>query len=160
MNVFFDTSALVKYFREEEGTRQVTALIQNPQNTLWIMELARIEFISALFRHYRTGGLSKAQLAIALEGFDQEYPRFQVEPLGRVLASEAERLVRKYGQTEGLRTLDALHLAAFTLIAEQDWLFVAADNTLCHVVRKENHRAYHPLTDHLPGLVENESEAD
>lgn len=33
MNVFFDTSALVKYFRAEEGTRQVSLLIQNPQNT-------------------------------------------------------------------------------------------------------------------------------
>lgn len=160
MNVFFDTSALVKYFREEEGTRQVTALIQNPQNTLWIMELARIEFISALFRHYRSGALSEDQLENALKGFDEEYVKFQVEPLGRVLASEAERLVRKHGQTEGLRTLDALHLAAFTLIAEQDWLFVAADDTLCHVARNENHRVYHPLKDQLPGFVENESETE
>ncbi|MDX1957941.1 MAG: hypothetical protein SFU98_05180 [Leptospiraceae bacterium] len=29
MNLFFDTSALVKYFHEEEGTDIVTSLIKN-----------------------------------------------------------------------------------------------------------------------------------
>ncbi len=36
MNLFFDTSALVKYFYVEAGTEQVEKLIQNPQNTIWL----------------------------------------------------------------------------------------------------------------------------
>jgi predicted nucleic acid-binding protein len=51
--LFFDTSALVKYFHVEEGTEQVTALINDSHNEIWVLELARIEFISALFRKYR-----------------------------------------------------------------------------------------------------------
>ncbi len=40
---------------------------------------------------------------------------------------EAENLLKSYGKTYGLRTLDALHLAAFSLISESDWTFVTAD---------------------------------
>ena len=32
MNLFFDTSALVKFFHEEEGTKKVTQLILNHEN--------------------------------------------------------------------------------------------------------------------------------
>lgn len=147
MNLFFDTSALVKYFHEEAGTHQVTALIQDKRNTIWLLEIARLEFISALFKNYRMGALNKEQLEGALSGFEIECTRFHIEPLGRVVTSEAERLISKHGETKGLRTLDALHLAAFILIAEQDWLFVAADNTLCEVVKLEGSKTYNPLTD-------------
>ncbi len=50
MNIFFDTSALVKHFHEEEGTKSVTCLINNVQNNIYISELARLEFLSALNR--------------------------------------------------------------------------------------------------------------
>ena len=46
MNLFFDTSALVKFFHEETGTELVTQLINNPQNEVWISELTK-EFIYA-----------------------------------------------------------------------------------------------------------------
>ena len=48
MILFFDTSALVKYFHVEEGTEQITALINDPNNEIWILELARIEFIGLI----------------------------------------------------------------------------------------------------------------
>jgi hypothetical protein len=34
MNIFFDTSALVKFFHEEPGTKIVTDLINNPDNNI------------------------------------------------------------------------------------------------------------------------------
>jgi len=48
MNIFVDTSALVKYFHEEEGTSVVTSLIDNSDNVIVVSELAHLEFISAL----------------------------------------------------------------------------------------------------------------
>ena len=47
MNLFFDTSALVKLFRKEEGSEVVTKLITAQENEVWILELVRIEFFSA-----------------------------------------------------------------------------------------------------------------
>lgn len=144
MNLFFDTCALVKYFHVEDGTEQVTALIHNPENKIWILELARTEFISTLFRKYRNRVIDENQLTSAIKGFDLEYSKFNVEPLNGLVASEAEELLKKYGKYEGLRTLDSLHLAAFRIIAEKDWVFVSADEVLCKTVKLENFQVINP----------------
>jgi uncharacterized protein with PIN domain len=56
MILFFDTSALVKVFHEEKGSEVVTSLIKAKDNEVWISELARIEFLSAIFRRVRAVG--------------------------------------------------------------------------------------------------------
>ncbi len=141
MNLFFDTSALVKYFYYEMGTEQVSALIENPDNSLWILELARTEFLSALLKKYRTREIGETQLQIAIEGFESTVCHFHIEPLGHIVTQEAEKLLKKYGRTEGLRTLDALQLGAFVLLveAEDDWQFIVADKTLAYVAQCENY---------------------
>jgi hypothetical protein len=45
-------------------------------------------------------------------------------------------MLQKFGKEHGLRTLDAIHLATFSLIAESKWLFVCSDETLCLVVKE------------------------
>jgi uncharacterized protein with PIN domain len=52
MNFFFDTSALVKFFHVEAGTELVTQIMEHSSSEIWISELARIEFISALYRRF------------------------------------------------------------------------------------------------------------
>jgi len=111
MNLYFDTSALVKLFHEESGTEVVTDLINNPENSIFISDLTRLEFISALCRRYRNKEINDQELNEALSGFREDYSRFHVEPLGQMVLQEAEELLMKYGKTYGLRTLDALHLA-------------------------------------------------
>jgi hypothetical protein len=41
----------VKYFRIEEGTDKVTTLIHDLDNELRVLELARVEFFSAIFKN-------------------------------------------------------------------------------------------------------------
>lgn len=53
MNLFFDTSALVKFFHTEEGTDKVTELINSEENEIWISEVAGLEFLSAILRRLR-----------------------------------------------------------------------------------------------------------
>ena len=48
MILFFDTSALAKFFHNEEGTEAVTDLLNSQENEPWILELATLEFISVL----------------------------------------------------------------------------------------------------------------
>jgi PIN domain len=69
MILFFDTSALVKFFHREEGTEVVISLITDPGNTVWVSELARIEFVCALHRRYRMKEIDEDQLTRALDGF-------------------------------------------------------------------------------------------
>lgn len=135
MKLFFDTSALIKFFHEEEGTREVTKLITEEESEIWVSELVRIEFISALFRRLRNNEITEDKLNDAVTGFDEQIAFFNVEPLGHAVMKEAESLLKRYGKNQGLRALDALHLGTFSLISGDNWLFVAADKTLCDVVQ-------------------------
>jgi len=145
MNLFVDTSALVKLFHEEEGTEFVTSLLTQPANSVWLLDLAKLEFLSAIYRRFRNGDLDESALVLALEGFEQELTRFHMEPLTHAIVEEAESLMRIHGKNAGLRTLDAIHLGCFCLISEMDWGFVSADTTLCEVARKMGFNALNPL---------------
>ena len=145
MNLFIDTSALVKFFHEEKGSEAVTELITSQENEVWILELVRLEFINALFRRFRNKEINNIQLNEAISGFNKEITSFNIEPLRQAVIKEAESLLQKYGKTEGLRTLDALYLGAFSLIAEDERGFVAADENLCKVAQLIGFRAINPL---------------
>jgi uncharacterized protein with PIN domain len=82
MILFFDTSALVKFFHEEKGSETVTNLVLSKDNEIWISELARIEFLSAIFRRFRNREVDDEQLREALMGFEEQLATFNVEPLG------------------------------------------------------------------------------
>lgn len=145
MKLFFDTSALIKYFHEEEGTFEVTALINSNDNEIWISELARVEFLSALFRRARNREITDEQLAEAISGFDDESASFNCEPFGHATVKEAESILKQYGISHGLRTLDAMQLSAFSLIAEKDWYLVSADDNLCSAVKAQGLNTINPL---------------
>jgi len=46
MNLYVDSSALIKYFHKEQGTEKVTGLLNDASNEIWISELAIIKFYS------------------------------------------------------------------------------------------------------------------
>lgn len=145
MNLFFDTSALVKFFHEEEGTGAVSGLILDLNNDVWILELARLEFLSAVFRRFRTKELNEERLNKAIDSFEKQVDRFNVEPLGRAVLEEAALLIKNHGKTHGLKALDAMHLGAFSLLSEEDWAFVAADDSLCRIAEVLAYKTINPV---------------
>lgn len=145
MILFFDTSALIKFFHEEDGTDVVTKLITSKDNEVWILDLCRLEFISALYRRFRNNEIDENILNEAINGFEEEITRFQVEPLSQIVIHEAESLLKKYGKKHGLRTLDSLHLGCFSLVSEENWYFVAADENLCRVVESMGFKTINPI---------------
>ena len=145
MNLFFDTSALVKVFHEEKGSATITALIQDRANVVWILELARLEYASALFRRYRNREIDDSRLEEAITGFDEQCGSYHVEPLSPAFVQEAERLLREHGKKHGLRALDALHMAGYSLLAEEDWTLVTADTNQTQLARLLSWRVINPL---------------
>ena len=146
MILFFDASAFVKFFHEETGSEAVTRLIISKDNEIWISDLARIEFLSALFRRLRNREINEEQLKQAVEGFEEQITLFNIEPLGRVILREAELLLKRYGKTRGLRALDALQLGTFSLISEKGWLFVVADDGLWKTAESAGFNTINPLS--------------
>lgn len=138
MNLFFDTSALVKYFHLEAGTAQVVSLMDDPANEIWVSDLARIEFISALYRKCRRGDIDDMQLQETLSTFDLEWGQMNRQPISEAVIEQADQLMRQKAKQYGLRALDAIQLASFKLLAEDNWSFVVADGILADTTASES----------------------
>jgi predicted nucleic acid-binding protein len=144
--LFFDTSALVKFFHREKGTDAVTSLITDPDSSVWVSELARLEFVCALYRRYRMKEIDEDQLMRALDGFYSEFSRFKTRKIGSAVLNEAEALVDRLGKSLGLRALDAIHLATFSLFNQlEEMPFVAADDILLTAARSIGAKVINPL---------------
>lgn len=138
MNLFFDTSALVKYFHAEAGTAQVVTLMDDSANEIWVSDLARVEFISALHRKFRRGDIDDVQLQETLAAFDLEWAQMNQQPINDAVIQQADQLMRQKAKQYDLRALDAIQLASFMLLAEDNWSFVVADGILADTVTSEN----------------------
>jgi uncharacterized protein len=63
MSHYLDTSALVKLFSTEPGSEKIKELVNNPENEIWVLELALIELLSAVFRKYRNNEIDERKLS-------------------------------------------------------------------------------------------------
>lgn len=133
MNLFFDTSAFVKFFDLETGSNFVTELILNPDHNLFISELAVLEFHSAILRKVRTSELEKSEMEIIIKNFNNDLQYFHIEKIHDSVIQEAKNLILKYGEKFSIKTLDSIHLASYNLIYENGWKFIATDEKLCRV---------------------------
>ena len=146
MILFFDTSALVKLFHEEEGTKKVTELVGSTQNSnIWFSELSKLEFASTLHRKFRENKLDDVSLKSALADFQEFLGCTREESLSSEVLNEANNLIDQYGKLLGLRTLDSIILATYSLLNEQERRLVAADTTLVNIARKMSFRVINPL---------------
>jgi len=59
MNLFFDTSALVKIFHDEAGSIEIRNIYIDGKKYLYILDIAQIEYYSALYRRFRNKEISK-----------------------------------------------------------------------------------------------------
>lgn len=117
MNLFFDTSALVKFFIEEQGTEKVESLVLDKNNNLYIFELAEVEFYSALYKRLRMNELTHDDLELIFKEFKRDLSKFQMETFAPSIKEEAIEIIKRIGSTKmNVRTLDVLHLSCFNVI--------------------------------------------
>ena len=111
MTYFFDTSALIKLYHPERGSKQVETVFNEPGRRILISRLAGIEFHSALGLKTRVGQLdSKSALALRISFLsDIASGSVTLIALAEHHCVTAENLIVRYGGQRALRTLDALH---------------------------------------------------
>lgn len=131
---FFDTSALGKHYHAEIGTPKVEALLAEPGSRHFISRLGAVEILSVFAGKVRTGVISAADFDILRRRFLTELSHriFQVVRMTGFHYQEAERLLRKHGPTQRLRTLDALQLAVALDLRARELIdpFICADRHL------------------------------
>ena len=139
-SLFADTSALLKWYIAEARSDDVDALFV-AQSSIAISRLAGVEFCGALGRRRRsrqiTGRLEKA--ALNLFYTHQRDGNIVVLPLADTTCAEAEHLMRAYPGI-GLRTLDAMHLAAAKLMRAVE--FASADRIQIAAAKAMGLRVY------------------
>ena len=148
---FFDTSAAVKYYHAEIGTRAVSAMFAQPGRRVLISSLGFIEIQSAFALKVRSAvhdrkaaGIQRARLLLDVAAGDIE-----VFSITEDHFATAERLIGRYGFGYRLRTLDALQLAVALDLATQGLVdhFVAADQPLGEVASLEGLGVINPESE-------------
>ncbi|MBX9787657.1 MAG: type II toxin-antitoxin system VapC family toxin [Pirellulales bacterium] len=134
---FLDSSALVKQYHDESGSRKVAQLFADQGNRFLVSRLALVEVRSSFARLVRVGVLTTAdfaRLAAQLES-DVSAKILVVAALSSQRLRDASELLGTHGLTKSLRTLDAIHLATAQSLHQRTRLaaFVAADKKLLAV---------------------------
>lgn len=109
--LYLDTSALLKLFIEEEGSRRVRALAHGPSSAevLLASRLGHTEASVSLARMVHLGRLAAAELPESLGRLDDYWDRsIQEVDISEEVLEDARQLAQRFP----LRTYDAIHLAS------------------------------------------------
>ena len=136
----FDSSALGKHYHAEIGTAFVDALLQEPGAHHFISRLTVVELHSVFAGKVRTGVITAAAFQLLRVQLHNDIGRRIVRVLRMTEAHyhDAEGLLRRYGLTRQLRTLDALQLAVALDLRSRGMCdhFVCADQRLGEVAQQ------------------------
>jgi predicted nucleic acid-binding protein len=131
MNVFADSSALVKLYADEADNERISELV-----SLAVSQIARVEVPAAIWRKQRLGELGPSDAQALVEEFEADYfgtegvrPRFAAVALTAGLLDGAARMCA----THALRAYDGVQLSAATSARAVDsdcTTFAAFDTTL------------------------------
>ena len=115
MIIYFDTSALVKRYIEEAGSREVAALFEEGNAILGSVIVAQVEMAAALQKAIRLGNASEALLSEIWQDFLNDWKSFTRIQVSGSLVERASQI----SFTNKLRGYDSLHLAAATMWQEK-----------------------------------------
>jgi len=150
---YHDTSALMKHYHTEIGTAVVDHLLVEPFSHHFLSRLAGVELESALAKHVRMNLITAAVFHSSRRKFRTDITNGQFKILRLLVRhlQKAEDLIRHYGLTQSLRTLDAIQLAVALDLHQHHGLdfFVCADTALCAIAIAEGLAVINPVT-HTP----------
>ena len=139
MNCYFDTSALIKKYVNEEGSEEVVALLEK-SNKVIVSPATFIECASVLKRLRAAGAITASQTHNILEEIERDAAYFDHIPFDSRLENASVRVVLDHN----LRTLDAIQLASALLRKSEIDRFVSCDKKLLDAAKKEKFRVEDP----------------
>ncbi|MDB5894901.1 MAG: hypothetical protein JWQ88_2432 [Rhodoferax sp.] len=120
MILLFDTSALVKRYREEGGSQRVQHLLGQARQVVMAAH-GKTELASGLCRDWRQQRTTRDEYERDMAQLADDFADFEVVPLD----ARIEALALAAMEGHNLQTMDALHIG--TAQAAQVDLFVTAD---------------------------------
>lgn len=104
MNLFLDTSSLIKLYHKEEGSDKVMELAL-AAHKIYLSSLSILEFSSALWKKVRTQEITKDNCMTVIAIFEDDKYNYHWITQDFQINQSAYDLLKKWGES-GLRTLD------------------------------------------------------
>jgi predicted nucleic acid-binding protein len=114
VNVFLDTSAVIKLYHKEVGSDELLAFLNVHAHDLivTISDMTRTEFHSAFLRRVRMQEIPATPVFAVFGLFDRDLNMFNQIAVDATVKHMATTLLDNIAHQRGLRTLDAFQLAA------------------------------------------------
>ena len=140
MNLFLDTSAVVKIYHQEKGTENFTQYLAGISEELFLTtsDITKIELHSALLKKYREKQIDDKNLAEVFQLFDKDFQKFNIIVVDRFIKNIALSMLDSLGIKYSLRTLDSLQLASaiFSNNYSRIDYFVSSDKKFLNIAKE------------------------
>ncbi len=143
---YFDSSALVKRYHTEKGTKTVDKILNELEkgDEGAISYFVILEIVSAMKRKLKNNEITQKIFDMAIATFLSEVTTyFSVRPIDEHILSTATNLVIEHG----LKAADSLHLATAKEIADftgKNVVFIASDKELLNAAKSEKLEILNP----------------
>jgi predicted nucleic acid-binding protein len=141
MNYYFDTSALIKNYIEENGSNIVIELINNAKE-IFVSELYLVESISTLRRILLDKLITEEDYENIKNEIKYDFEYFTKIEIEKIL-NDCENLIDKYQ----LKTLDSIQLASAIHIKNEIDYIVCCDKKLLKSAEEEKIKVINPNKD-------------
>ena len=149
---YFDTSAFLKFYKDEEGSLNIKRLVSRVSNPIILSSLTILELVSVLMKYYRKGYLNKKTIRSVVKrvrrdtGIKSTTRPFTMIAIPNNSFKRAESILIKYASQYNVGSNDVLHLAAVenAQLEFNDVTFVTSDVSLQHVCNKIEILYYDP----------------
>ncbi len=127
MSYFFDTSALVKIYHQEEGSDKVVDIF-NSGTEIFVSELSVIEYHSVVYRKFRENNLEEIELDKILKRFELDLNRrFEVLMFNSNVIDTSKKVYQVIGKELLVRSLDVIQVGFFKCYLDNSDMFMTFD---------------------------------
>ncbi|MDM8522297.1 type II toxin-antitoxin system VapC family toxin [Desulfococcaceae bacterium HSG8] len=145
---YFDTAAVWKFYRNEEGSLNVRRLVSHLSAPVLVSPLTVLEFIGILMKYRRKRYLKLRTVRRIARRIrrDTASHYFTMIPIPEASFRETERILLEHGHQQSIGSNDALHLAIVRNARPifSDITFVTSDHSLKNVCEKVGIPCYDP----------------
>ena len=95
MKVFLDTSSLLKLYHREQGSEKLLEFISQNASQIFLSELAKVEFVSAIWKNVRMQLLPESVATQIISFFENDFDNFYWIKVDSKTLELAKELIKK-----------------------------------------------------------------
>jgi uncharacterized protein len=132
MNIFCDTSALIKKYVSEKGSAEFDAII-NRADAVYLSAITEIETVSTFRRLLSDHVIDREDYRVLVDEFEFDCRYYSMMPFNEQVVKNALRAIDAYQ----LKILDSIQLGTAIMVKDEIDCIVACDGKLIQAASRE-----------------------